>query len=158
MALWWQVWRNLCLRLTYASQKYAIKPVISRNLSPARRSLLSNEGKVFFGESIPLKGSTLLSLFSVKGWTKITHCSPGYYKFHTQRWLWVWVPHNWRLCYNHGLHCNRLHQKNCLLLKPGTATQQCHNREGRQVCMIIHHHKYFSFYWYPIMKEIMTWN
>ena len=26
--------------LTYASQKYAIKPVISRNLSPARRSLL----------------------------------------------------------------------------------------------------------------------
>ena len=27
------------MRLTYASQKYAIKPVISRNLSPARRSL-----------------------------------------------------------------------------------------------------------------------
>ena len=32
--------RNYCLRLTYASQKYARKLVISQNLSPARRSLM----------------------------------------------------------------------------------------------------------------------
>ena len=40
---WWQVLINLCLRLNYASQKYAIKHVIYRNLSPARRSLVMDD-------------------------------------------------------------------------------------------------------------------